>query len=269
MKLSSLGLALCLLTSSLSAQEPKPFQNFLRTEKQIWTAPLQINKKQMPWLLLIGAGSAALIASDRHIAHALPNSPGQLRWGGRISWLGSAPGVLGAGASLLAIGALSDDARMRRTAFASWEAIGHSLILTYGIKVLTARDRPSTGSGDGHFWSGYDGAFRGNRSFPSGHSMQSWAIASVLAHEYKEKKWVPWLAYGLASTVSASRVAARRHFVSDVAVGALAGYWIGRLVQDKYKLPPARGQRNGLVPRIQPLLQPGSRTAALSLTWAH
>jgi len=64
--------------------------------------------------------------------------------------------------------------------------------------------------------------------------MGSWAVASAVAHHYKGKKYVPWLMYGFATVMSASRVAARKRYVSDVAVGAGMGFLIGRLVERRY-----------------------------------
>jgi membrane-associated phospholipid phosphatase len=64
-------------------------------------------------------------------------------------------------------------------------------------------------------------------SFPSGHAISTWALASVVAHEYPNSILVPITAYGLATTVSASRFAARKHFASDIIVGAAMGWFIG------------------------------------------
>jgi hypothetical protein len=44
-------------------------------------------------------------------------------------------------------------------------------------------------------------------------------------------------AYGLATTVSASRVMARQHFPSDVVVGSTLGYLIGGYVVHKHGEP--------------------------------
>jgi hypothetical protein len=42
--------------------------------------------------------------------------------------------------------------------------------------------------------------------------MESFALASVIAPQYRNKKMVPVLAYGLAALVSASRLSGRQHF---------------------------------------------------------
>src|SRR6266566_92952 len=72
----------------------------------------------------------------------------------------------------------------------------------------------------GKFWGG-------GRSFPSGHSATSFAFAAVVAHRYPKNKWVKWGAYALATGVSLSRYAAKKHYPSDILIGATLGYVTG------------------------------------------
>jgi undecaprenyl-diphosphatase len=61
-------------------------------------------------------------------------------------------------------------------------------------------------------------------SFPSGHTMNAFAINTALALQY------PLLApllLGVAASIAASRVVLGLHYVSDVVVGALLGTGIG------------------------------------------
>jgi membrane-associated phospholipid phosphatase len=51
-----------------------------------------------------------------------------------------------------------------------------------------------------------------------------------VAHEYSDHRWIEVAAYGTAAAVSAARVAAQRHYLSDVLVGGALGYAIGRYV---------------------------------------
>jgi len=67
---------------------------------------------------------------------------------------------------------------------------------------------------------------------PSGHSLTAWSMAHVVAARYPGWR-VRLVAYGLATTVSASRVMARQHFPSDVVVGSTLGYLIGGYVVRK------------------------------------
>ena len=61
-------------------------------------------------------------------------------------------------------------------------------------------------------------------SFPSGHTAQAFATAVMLSQEYGYRyKWVPYLSYGLASTVGVLRMANNKHYLSDVLVAAGIG----------------------------------------------
>lgn len=44
-------------------------------------------------------------------------------------------------------------------------------------------------------------------------------MASVVAHEYGNKRFVPVVAYGLAALVSSARFTARQHYASDLVAG--------------------------------------------------
>lgn len=61
-------------------------------------------------------------------------------------------------------------------------------------------------------------------SFPSGHTAQAFAAATFLSEEYKSRfKWMPYVSYGIASSVGILRMANNKHYISDVLVGAGLG----------------------------------------------
>ncbi len=72
-----------------------------------------------------------------------------------------------------------------------------------------------------------------NTSFPSGHSTSAFAIATVIAEQYKHKKWVSVLSYSLAALTGLSRIEANKHWASDVFLGAVLGYSVGKFVTRK------------------------------------
>jgi len=87
---------------------------------------------------------------------------------------------------------------------------------------MAGRQRPDVGNGNGDFWKNHNI----NTSFPGGHAMFTFAMATVLSHEYRQK-WVQALAYSAATIVTVTRFTARDHWSSDMFVGAALGIGIG------------------------------------------
>lgn len=67
-------------------------------------------------------------------------------------------------------------------------------------------------------------------SFPSGHSNTIFSIATALALEFKESKWVPWVTYTIATMTATARLYQNRHWTSDVWIGAAMGHFITKKV---------------------------------------
>lgn len=88
--------------------------------------------------------------------------------------------------------------------------------LVSGLKYTTKQMRPDNSKAN---------------SFPSGHTAQAFAAASFLSLEYQSKfHWIPYVSYGIASSVGLLRMANNRHYVSDVLMGAGIGILSTRLV---------------------------------------
>jgi membrane-associated phospholipid phosphatase len=69
-----------------------------------------------------------------------------------------------------------------------------------------------------------------HHSFYSGHTTTAFAIAGIIAQEYRHKWWVGLLSYTMASGVALSRNYENKHWLSDVAIGALTGYGVAQLI---------------------------------------
>lgn len=78
--------------------------------------------------------------------------------------------------------------------------------------------------------------FSGSESFPSGHTTQAFAVASVIAAHY-DQWWVQGLSYGLAGVVGYSRIEQNAHYASDVVAGAIIGTVVGRAVVHRHDQP--------------------------------
>jgi membrane-associated phospholipid phosphatase len=243
--------------------EGKSFlKDILKDQKAIYTSPAHIKKKDLAYLVPIGIGVAALLATDRQYMIEINEHPG--RSGTRFSYhVGQAsdyPTAIGIVAGLYGFGKITHSDHMTETGKLTAEALIDSTILVEILKVATRRERPSFGGIDPMELDSSRGRFEvGGESFPSGHSIEVWSIVGVLSEQYKDNPWVVYTAYGLASLVSVSRVTSRQHFASDVLVGSTLGYLIGRYV--------ARSHSGGRhpIPTIGPVVNRTTKTYGLNV----
>jgi membrane-associated phospholipid phosphatase len=79
--------------------------------------------------------------------------------------------------------------------------------------------------------------FAGKRytSSPSGHSNTIFTVATVLATEFHEHRWVPWTAYSVATLTALSRVYHNRHWSSDIFLGSLLGHYVTKAVYHHHR----------------------------------
>ncbi len=136
--------------------------------------------------------------------------------------------------TLYAVGRLRKDPYAQQTALLAGQAVADAEILTTVMKNIDRRLRPIQIPPDGdfsHAWFKSHGPLlRGRGSFPSGHTIGAFAVATVFADRYREHRWLPWIAYGLAGLVGFSRISLQSHFPSDVFAGAVLGYSISHYV---------------------------------------
>lgn len=251
-------------TEHLKPLAVKLTRNILIDQKEIWTSPFHITRHNAAWWLLFGGAAAALVASDHKIENDLPNHGSLVSTSTTISQVGAPYTVIPVIGGLYIFGALTHNAKARETSMLGTEAALDSLIIVEGLKLVTRRSRPL--EHEGQF-------FDGGASFPSGHTVVVWSIASVISSEYNKTIFVPIAAYSLASLVSVSRITGRQHFASDVIIGAGIGWFTGRYVF-KTHYDHSIHQRNGfthalLHPQIGPSIAPGSGPLAVGLNWGH
>lgn len=232
----------------------------LQDQKRIWTSPFHTSRRDAKWWLIFGGATAALIATDKHTINTFENAPGQIRWANRVSSVGAGYTVVPIAAGFYIAGAFTDNAKARETGVLGAEALLDTAILGAVLKPIAGRNRPNSVSDRQEF-------FDGGQSFPSGHSLAAWSLASVVAHEYAQTRWVPVVAYGLSTLVSAARFTAQQHYLSDVVAGAGMGWFVGRYVWRSHQDQTVR-EHDVLKPRIAPLLQPSSGTYGIGLSWS-
>jgi len=128
------------------------------------------------------------------------------------------------------VGHFRHDSYAEQTALLAGEAYADSAIVDVLMKAATRRLRPSDISPSGNFsdtfFESHVSPSGTSTSFPSGHAAAAFSIATVFADRYRRHRWVPWVAYGVASAISFSRVTTQSHFPSDVFLGAALGFTI-------------------------------------------
>jgi membrane-associated phospholipid phosphatase len=189
----------------------------LEDQKELYQAPFKV--KNLKWDALFLGTTAALLATDRQVMRDVPKDNVNIGHDVALVML------LGTGASAgitWLYGLKTGDSHAKETGELALESLANTFLIYTPMQFAAGRERPDEGTGNGRFWR--HGNF--NTSFPAGHPLFTWAMASVVAHEYP-KTWVKILSYGAAVAVSAGRLQGRNHFPSDVWVGSIFGYLIG------------------------------------------
>ncbi len=127
-------------------------------------------------------------------------------------------------------GMLFKDDKAKHTAALALRSFLFANLITETVKQFTGRQRPGAAEGIDN-WSGPGVLFKKDyNSFPSAHTVTAWSVATVIAHQYDRTPVVPVISYSLAALVGLSRVTEKRHWYSDVLVGAALGYIVGKWV---------------------------------------
>jgi len=188
-----------------------------KDQKELYQAPFK--PSNFKWDALVLGGTAALLASDRHIEKHIGHA-NQM-----VYHTTSNVAIAGLGATLGGVwiwGIKGDHPHAKETGVLELETLVNTMLIYTPMQLLAARQRPDEGNGNGDFWKHHSI----NTSFPGGHAMFTFAMATVVSHEYKQT-WVQALAYSAASIVTVSRFMARDHWSSDMFIGPALGIGIG------------------------------------------
>ena len=152
-------------------------------------------------------------------------------------------------------GRLAKDNRLAGTSLTAAKSLIVASVSAGIVKQLTHRHRPFQDEISDH--ANWDGPLSNIEytSFPSGHSIAAFSMATVYALEYRNTIWVPVLAYTLATGTAVSRLYDNKHWASDVVIGSTLGFVTGRFMWKQ-----SRKSNNRIV------ILPSANTHAASLT---
>jgi len=209
--------------------------NLLSDEQRIWSFPATLGKAQnwIPTATVLGT-TAGLIALDPKEGSYFRRTSSFNAFNNVFNSNATAIGTVVAPVSLYAVGLIRKDSKMQHTALLAGEAVANSEIVTTFLKGATKRLRPADINPGGNYsdsWFESKGSpLLAKGSFPSGHTIAAFSVATVIARRYSNHKWVPYASYGMAALVGFSRLTLSSHFLSDVFVGGALGYSISRFV---------------------------------------
>jgi membrane-associated phospholipid phosphatase len=209
------------------------FKSYITVSKKIITAPLRWNTKQYVIAGSVVAGGIIVYAFDDEIRKFFQrNHSDGLDFTSKYvfePWgRGIYPALLIGG--YYVYGLSTSNIRSRQIALGATQAFVMSGVSAVIIKHLAHRHRPDANMPPNpQLW---DGPFKGfeNTSFPSGHTITAFSLASYFSSVYNDKLWVGILSYGIASGVGLQRLYDAKHWSSDVFVGAALGIAIGKTV---------------------------------------
>jgi membrane-associated phospholipid phosphatase len=207
------------------------FGNVMSDQKQIWTFPVRLaqGKNWIPTTAVVGT-TAGLMFLDSRESRYFRTTTSFNGFKNIVTGNAAAIGMGAVPASLYAIGLVRKDSKMQSTALFAGEALADTVLVQTALKDIARRVKPARYPTTGWFSSkGPPTSYlRGNGSFPSGHSMAAFSVATIVARQYGNHRWVPYVAYGLAGLVGFSRLPLNVHFLSDVFMGGAIGYSISR-----------------------------------------
>lgn len=200
-------------------------------------------------LVVGGVATGGAWVLDEDMRNWINPEPGE-GWGQALETAGGPvwSSVLVGG--VFAAGRITKDARFRAASYDALDAAVLNVVYFQSIKLAARRTRPN-GSND--------------QSFPSGHTSNAFALATVAERHYGWKLGVP--AYLLAGAVGASRMKQNMHYFSDVVAGATLGFIVGRTVVRVNGRPLADGSRKGASLNMAPIVARHVRGMQVSLTF--
>jgi len=170
-------------------------------------------KENIWWAAVGGAGALAVHPADTHVTPYFVKASWAENFFEFGEVLGLVPTLVGASVGVYYVGRATGNKKVSHTGMDLLQAVAVSQAIVQTLKVTTRRERP-------------DGTNK--LSFPSGHSADTFAVATALERHLGWKGAVP--GYIFSSYVAMSRLHDNRHYLSDVVFGSTVGIIAGRTV---------------------------------------
>jgi membrane-associated phospholipid phosphatase len=149
------------------------------------------------------------------------------------------PLIIGA---LYLTGVITKERRIEHASLMAAKSLVFSIAFYTVTKSLIRRQRPLYTDNPFVFKAPFQGG-KEYTSFPSGHTNAAFTVATALAIEFRQTKWVAPVAYSIAALTGVSRMYQNRHWSSDVFVGAVFGHFITRAL---YRVEQKKNEKKEL-----------------------
>lgn len=231
----------------LSVFDPAYLKGYASDTASVFTSPLRWDGGDWGKAAAVLAVAAGAYALDDNIQRSAQRnrSEGLDDLAGMVRPFGDAPIMAGASLGIYGIGAAFGGDRLQDTGLMALESVFVSRVFTEFMKRGFHRHRPETGADKGEF-DGPDFFSSKNASMSSGHASTAFAVATVIATQYKDTLIVPIVAYALAGLTAWSRVNDNKHWASDIAIGAAIGHFTARHVMKR--IENRRSTQVGIAP---------------------
>ena len=215
--------------------------NVLGDTYRIFTSPIYLRAGDLKWMVPMAAAAGVSLSQDSHVARdVVSHDPGFNNTADNVSY-DLMYSYLAGSVTMYGAGLFSGNDHLRETGFLSGEAQADAQIFDSVIKLGSFRERPNVDNFSGRFYQLSAGT---DSSFISGHAIDAWSAAAVIAAEYPSA-WVQVGVYSGATATAVTRVLAEKHFPTDVLLGSAAGWMIGHyVVRAHHHHPIFRHHRN-------------------------
>jgi membrane-associated phospholipid phosphatase len=214
-------------------------KSYITDFPKVVTAPGRYTKKDWRNVIIVSAGAGLFFAVDGPIQDIMlaNQQPFWTSVSKVMEPFGNRFPPLLIGGMYLA-GVITKDRKLEHVSLMTAKSLVFSVAMYTATKALVRRQRPRYTDNPYVFKAPFQGG-KEYTSFPSGHANTIFSVATALAIEYKETKWVPILAYSIATLTGISRLYENRHWSSDVWLGAACGHFVTKALykveEEKYK----------------------------------
>lgn len=210
---------------------------------KVAVSPLRYSARDWRAVAFVTAGAGAFLLTDKSVNKLMRANQEQFYtevakvvepFGNKYP-----PFIIGA---MYLTGVVTKNRKIEHASLMTAKSLVFSTLFYVSTKQVIRRRRPLYTEDPYEFNEPFQGG-REYTSFPSGHSNTIFTVATALAIEFKDTKWVPPVAYTLATLTALSRLYDNRHWSSDVWIGAAFGHFITRAI---YKVEARKKEKQML-----------------------